>query len=75
MVIAQTLLRGGLLTLAFTSATATAKAVCRIMRSPSLRDAETQRTRSEYDERPEHVEPSARVAVSEAEQSTKCSRE
>jgi hypothetical protein len=47
MVIARMLIRGGLLTLALTSAMATAKAICRIMRSPSLPDAEPQRTRSE----------------------------
>ena len=47
MVIARMLVRGGLLTLAFTSAIATATAICRIMRAPSLRDAEPQRTRSE----------------------------
>jgi hypothetical protein len=39
MVIARMLVRGGLLTLAFTSAIATATAICRIMRAPSLRDA------------------------------------
>jgi hypothetical protein len=47
MVIARVLVRGGLLTLAFTSAIATAKAVCRIMRSPSLLDTEPQRMRSD----------------------------
>ena len=39
MAIAQMLVRGGLLTLVLTSAVATAKAICRIMRSPSLSDA------------------------------------
>jgi hypothetical protein len=47
MVIARMLLRGGLLTLAFTSAIAAAIAICRTMRTPSLRDAEPQRTRTE----------------------------
>ena len=47
MVIARMLLGGGLLTLAFTSAIATGTAICRIMRTPSLREAEPQRTRSE----------------------------
>ena len=47
MVIAPMLVRGGLLTLALTSAVAAAKLICRIMRSPSLPDAELQRTRSE----------------------------
>jgi hypothetical protein len=46
MVIARMLIRGGLLTLALTAGMATAKAVCRMMRSP-LPDAEPQRTRSE----------------------------
>jgi hypothetical protein len=46
MVIARMLMRGGLLTLALTAGMATAKAVCRMMRSP-LPDAEPQRTRSE----------------------------
>ena len=46
MVIARMLLRGGLLTLAFTSAIATARAICGIMR-PSRRDAEPHGTRSE----------------------------
>ena len=47
MVIARMLIRGGLFTLALTAGMATAKAICRIMRSPSLPDAEPQRTRSE----------------------------
>jgi hypothetical protein len=47
MIIARMLVRGGLLTLALTAAMATANAICRIMRSPSLPDAEPQRTRSE----------------------------
>ena len=47
MVIARMLIRGGLFTLALTAGMATAKAICRIMRSPSLSDAEPQRTRSE----------------------------
>ena len=47
MMIARMLLRGGLLTLALTTATATAKVICRIMRSPSLSDTEPQRTRSD----------------------------
>ena len=44
MVIARMLMRGGLLTLALTAVMATAKVVCRMMRSP-LPDAEPQRTR------------------------------
>ena len=47
MAIARMLLRGGLLTLALTSAAVTAKTVRRVLRSPSLSDAEPQRTRSE----------------------------
>jgi hypothetical protein len=47
MAIARMLPRGGLLTLVLTAGMATAKAVCRIFRSPSLRDAEPQGTRSE----------------------------
>ena len=47
MVIARMLIRGGLLTLALTAGMATAQAICRIMRSPSLPDAEPQSTRSE----------------------------
>jgi len=48
MVIARMLIRGGLLTLVLTAGMATAKAICRIMRLPSLPDdAEAQRTRSE----------------------------
>jgi hypothetical protein len=47
MVIARMLIRGGLLTLALTAGMATAQAICRIMRLPSLPDAEPQRTRSE----------------------------
>ena len=47
MVIARMLLRGGLLTLVFASSMATAKAVCRIIGPPSLRDAEPPRARSE----------------------------
>ena len=47
MVIARMLIRGGLLALVLTAGMATAKAICRIMRSPSLPDTEPQRTRSE----------------------------
>ena len=47
MVIARMLVRGGLLMLTLTAAVTTAKAICRIMRSPSLSDAGPQRTRSE----------------------------
>jgi hypothetical protein len=47
MAIVRILLRGGLLTLVLTAGMATAKAVCRIIRSPSLRDAEPQGTRPE----------------------------
>jgi hypothetical protein len=47
MAIVRILLRGGLLTLVLTAGMATAKAVCRIIRSPALRDAEPQGTRSE----------------------------
>ncbi len=47
MVMARMLVRSGLLTLALTSAIATAAAICRIMRASSLRDVEPQRTRSE----------------------------
>jgi hypothetical protein len=43
MVIARMLIRGGLLTLVLTAGMATAKAICRIMRSPSPPDAEPQR--------------------------------
>jgi hypothetical protein len=44
MVIARMLIRGGLLTLVLTAGMATAKAICRIMRLPSLPDAEPQRS-------------------------------
>ena len=47
MVIARMLIRGGLFTLALTAGMATAKAICRIMRLPSLPDAEPQRMRPE----------------------------
>ena len=47
MVIARMLIRGGLLTLVLSAGMATAKAICRIMRSPALPDAESQGTRSE----------------------------
>jgi hypothetical protein len=47
MVIARMLIRGGLLTLVLTAGMATAKAICRNMRSPALPDAESQGTRSE----------------------------
>jgi hypothetical protein len=47
MAIARMLLRGGLLTLVLTAGMATAKSVCRIIRSPSLRDAEPQGARAE----------------------------
>ena len=47
MVIARMLIRGGLLTLVLTAGLVTAQAICRIMRLPSLPDAEPQRTRSE----------------------------
>jgi hypothetical protein len=46
MVIARMLLRGALLTLAFTSAMATARVICRIMRLPSLRHAEQKAIRA-----------------------------
>jgi hypothetical protein len=46
-VIVRMLVRGGLLMLTLTAAMATAKAICRIMRLPSLSDAGPQRTRSE----------------------------
>jgi hypothetical protein len=45
--IARMLVRGGLLMLALTAAMATAKGICRIMRSPALSDAGPQQTRSE----------------------------
>jgi hypothetical protein len=46
MLIGRMLIRGGLLTLVLTAGMATAKAICRIMRLPSLPDPEAQRTRS-----------------------------
>jgi hypothetical protein len=46
MVIARRFVRGGLLMLSLTAAMATAQAICRIMRSPSLSEAGPQRTRS-----------------------------
>ena len=47
MVIARMLVRGGLLMLTLTAAVTTAKAICRIMRSPSLSDTGPQRARSD----------------------------
>ena len=57
MVIARMLIRGGLLTLVLTAGMATAKAICRIMRSPALPDAESQGTRSERIGAPRNQNP------------------